>query len=314
MIMHNGLELKVDRYGRDEKWRFLDQAFVKESQHFIGLNLKLHGVHVRLLFTSEACQLAWQQIWSKALSFEKNLAVDLEVILYPQEESGHLNWDQDEMLAIEGRYKKDSNTAGPLHLVHRDFCAKELAQDKFLYIGPTSAKTDGLYNFLRWALPRYLLKQKKFLIHSSVVVNDRDEGLIFLGASEAGKSTLAQMAWDQKLRALGDDMNIVSSNHMVEGAMLGQGQNIKTLLGEEFKIKAALAIFKSTDNALRPSDKAMALRYWLLSCCNLLSSNFAQEGIERQCLDLLSQKALEIPFYQLHFNRQLDLNSIFRQV
>lgn len=93
--------------------------------------------------------------------------------------------------------------------VQRDFTARKISEKKvLLFCEPLVG--DGLFNFLRWFLPRKLLSYNRFLIHSSCVLDKQNKAHLFLGHSGAGKSTLSQL--DKNLSRLSDDMNILFMN------------------------------------------------------------------------------------------------------
>ena len=91
--------------------------------------------------------------------------------------------------------------------VQRDFVAKEHSE-KQIFVVLNEDLGDGLYNFLRWFLPRKLLKKNTYVLHCSSIVID-EKAYVFMGHSGAGKSTIANMAKRENFHVLGDDMNLL---------------------------------------------------------------------------------------------------------
>ncbi|PCI08692.1 MAG: hypothetical protein COB73_06680, partial [Flavobacteriaceae bacterium] len=67
---------------------------------------------------------------------------------------------------------------------------------------------DGLYNGLRWLIPRLLIQNQEVILHSSCIVGKDGKAYFFLGPSGAGKSTITTFSKNRKV--LGDDMNVLS--------------------------------------------------------------------------------------------------------
>lgn len=66
---------------------------------------------------------------------------------------------------------------------------------------------DGFYNFLRWAMPLHFIRSRKYLLHSSCILDPYKRAYFCLGPSGAGKTTISSLA--PRKRVLGDDMNVL---------------------------------------------------------------------------------------------------------
>ena len=89
--------------------------------------------------------------------------------------------------------------------IQRDFAA--IKYERTINVIADLKVSDSFHNFLRWYLPKELMKLNQYVLHSSCIVGIDGKARFFLGHSGAGKSTIASLSEDRAI--LGDDMNII---------------------------------------------------------------------------------------------------------
>ncbi len=194
--------------------------------------------------------------------------------------------------------------------IQRDFLGIYTQTEKSVLCICNPGLSDGFYNSMRWILPRFMLKEKKLLVHSSCVV-DRNSAhaSLFLGPSNAGKSTIASLAAPRMV--LGDDMNVVSIREgaiYTEAGGFGQDPQFQGPLGKIFPLSGIYWIQKNRANKLSALHKVTATVKFLsciMSYADTIHFNRNQEHVFQ-----IVEKILEIhSMDQLDF--QLD-NSIWQ--
>lgn len=206
---------------------------LKSSAFPFHFSLKIHNIPCRFHFSSEALleklkkffPLTWQQS-------------------FLEEEVIEIYWESPQSIL-----KRDLPNWGELRssdchfldnwVLQRDFIAQSCDPKKYFLVAEQQVD-DGLFNFLRYLLPRELLQKNSVLFHSSCVVDERNGAYLFFGPSGAGKTTLSQLC--QGGNVLGDDMNLLKIENkkvLVEPALVGQRYYSPKNFAKTFEIKAA---------------------------------------------------------------------------
>lgn len=193
--------------------------------------------------------------------------------------------------------KEDSALA-----IHRDFIARE--SDKHVTLICEDNLSDGLYNFLRWFLPKKLYEIDSFVLHSCCIVGNDGKARFFLGHSGAGKSTIASMANGRKI--LGDDMNLLQfeKNLAYPGAIGGlfiDGVDYN----DSFEIAGFYWLNQDSKNELSPISTAKAHSKLLASVTNLFWDSLNQEQIQK-IMEITFEISTSIPSYQLNFTKSSE--------
>lgn len=187
--------------------------------------------------------------------------------------------------------------------IQRDFIAKELESSEVLLISDDELG-DGLYNFLRWFLPKKLLATDQFVIHSSCIVGRDGKARFFLGHSGAGKSTVAGLAEERKI--LGDDMNLFNfkDNQAMAGAIGGiffSGVDYC----DTFDVEGFYWLEQSDNNTLSKMSSSSAHTKLMASITNLFWDNLEEEVIQ-EIMDKTYSMAQNYPMYKLSFTKTTD--------
>jgi hypothetical protein len=134
-------------------------------------------------------------------------------------------------------------------------------------------------------------------LHASGVIY-KERGLLFLGHSEAGKSTMVKMMRDRS-EILCDDRVIVRrwpEGFRVHGTW-SHGEVPDVSPGPAM-LKAIFLLVKDVDNGVQSEDKRAAFRH-LMDC---LIKPFATADWWDRTLSLGERLASEVPFYRLRFD------------
>ncbi len=147
-------------------------------------------------------------------------------------------------------------------------------------------------------LARSLASRQACYLHSSAVILDR-QGFVFVGHSDAGKTTISRQLTAGGAELLCDDRNIV--RRWPDGFRLHgtwSHGDIPEVSGSEAPLKALLFLKQAERNRLVPLAERDAF-YRLTSCVvrPLLSADWWE-----QTLDLLERLAREVPCHELEFD------------
>ena len=148
-------------------------------------------------------------------------------------------------------------------------------------------------------LARVLADRRGCYFHSSGVIFE-GQGLLFVGRSEAGKSTMANMLRD-KAEILCDDRMIVRG--WPEGFKIcGTWSNgdVEDVSANCAPLKAILFLEKARENRLIPLDDKQEVIGKLLAC---LVKPFVTADWWDKMLSLVEKIAREVPLYSLRFDQ-----------
>lgn len=149
-------------------------------------------------------------------------------------------------------------------------------------------------------LARILPDRNGCIIHSSGLVY-KDSGLVFVGHSEAGKSTIVKI-FKNKAEILCDDRVIIRrkpDNFYVYGTWShGEVSDVSAGKG---KLKALFFLKKSKENKIEPLENKKEITTNILDCIvkPLVTSDWWDKIIT-----LAYNISREIPCYNLHFNKK----------
>ncbi len=198
-------------------------------------------------------------------------------------------------------------------VIQRDFIAFYDHNDRTYYFTSFYTLDDGIYNFLRWMLPRYLIQTNKILLHSSCIVLN-EKAYFCLGPSGAGKTTLSQLSSPNTV--LDDDMNVVSINKPNVEAFAGAvGQRIEDpeLFGKSYPVGGFFWLTQDDScyvTNLRPAQKKM---YLLRSVANLFWDSLTPRELEKVG-ELTNYLIENCEFKELHFNKSQEVwNHVFSE-
>jgi len=157
----------------------------------------------------------------------------------------------------------------------------------------TMAPTDQI------VLARVLADRRACYLHSSAVVIE-GAGLVFVGHSEAGKSTIAGLL-DGRSQLLCDDRNIVRrwpDGFRVHGTW-SHGE-IPRVSAASAPLRAILLLTKSDENRLVRVEDRMRLATTLAAC---MIKPVVDSAWWQKSLDLVQTMMNEIPCYEMRFDR-----------
>ena len=155
---------------------------------------------------------------------------------------------------------------------------------------------------------RLLAERQGCYLHSSGVILD-GQGLIFIGHSEAGKSTISRML-EPHGEVLCDDRNIVRrwpDGYRVYGTWShGEWPVVSAASGP---LRALMFLQQAPDNYLEPiADRREVVRR-LIGC---LIKPFVTVDWWQKMLDLIENMARELPAYHLYFDKSGDVVAVLK--
>jgi len=159
-------------------------------------------------------------------------------------------------------------------------------------------------------LARALADREGCYIHSSGVSLD-DKGLLFVGHSEAGKSTMIKML-KGKAKILCDDRIIVRrypGGYKIFGTW-SHGE-IPEVSPDSAPLKAILFLEKSGENRIVPMEEAKDILSRLLAC---LIKPIVTPDWWHKMLALVEKITNEVPSYAIHFDKSGRIVDLLRQL
>jgi MoaA/NifB/PqqE/SkfB family radical SAM enzyme len=159
-------------------------------------------------------------------------------------------------------------------------------------------------------LARLLSDRQGCILHSAGAILD-GKGLIFVGHSDAGKTTITRLL-EGHAEVLCDDRNIV--RRWPDGYELcgtwSHGESSAVSAGSA-PLHAVLFLRQSAENrAIRLKDQKQIVRQ-VLAC---LIRGFVDKDWWQKTLDFVEDFSREVPFYELHFKKQGDITSMLREL
>lgn len=185
-------------------------------------------------------------------------------------------------------------------IIQRDFIASSEENNYFLIC--SSLETDGIQNFLRAIVPLLLLKERKYIIHSSCVIsNNKKETFLFLGHSGHGKTTISRLASPRLV--LSDDMNLFDMNtNTICAAALGHQIHSNNSYDNSYSIKKIFWIVKDSRNEIIKMTRPQLTLYLMSSITNIFWNQLSNDQTQEIMADA-SVIAQNIEGYFLHFKK-----------
>lgn len=206
-----------------------------------------------------------------------------------------LNWDLEEnpdCLLFNGEKVESA--------IQRDFIG--IDKGKKVLLNLDAKQSDGIFNALRWLLPRRMIEKGYFLLHSSCVVQE-GKAHFFLGHSGAGKSTVAKLSGDRIV--LGDDMNVMRIKNgkvYARAGGLGGLSFESTNFDEEFPVEGFYWLSQSDEDEKLPLNASIAVTKFLASLANVFWENL-EDAQKEKLMSLGLEVATVSPFYELKFTK-----------
>lgn len=263
------------------------------------LRCTYHGVALKIYFESESLllkmksflPLSWQ---SPEASFEKTA---IEVFwLNPKKFFLSNSWQEDSNPDCEVTFSARGEVA-----IQRDFIGLFDVKG-FSIIVAQQEMDDGIFNALRWLLPRRMVQFKSVLLHSSCVVGHNGLAYFFLGPSGAGKTTVTEMAEGRLI--LGDDMNVLNWSRdkmQAEAGALGQRYSNAPMFSKQFPVGGFFWLQQSSRHFLDRENISKSPMRLLSSCANLFWNENAPD-LAGEVLKMVHSINLVHPVYELEFN------------
>ncbi len=159
-------------------------------------------------------------------------------------------------------------------------------------------------------LARVLADREGCYIHASGVVLD-GKGILFVGHSDAGKSTMVMMLQDA-VKVLCDDRIVVRrwpKGFKIHGTW--SHGDVPDVSADAAPLKAILFLKQDRENRLIPIDHKQEIIGMLLAC---LIKPLGTAGWWEKMLDLVDQMAHEVPCYSLHFTKDGDVIDLLKRL
>ncbi len=179
---------------------------------------------------------------------------------------------------------------------------------------------DGLFNMLRWLIPRKMILNNLILLHSSCVIGKDGKAYLFLGHSGAGKSTIAKLA-GPKRTVLGDDMNIIKiqgnkkdNRFVVESAILGQMIFSQSEFDIEHTVGGCFWINKDKENSITPIKRSHSALKFLASIPNMFWENSSSPLHSQKTMEMATKLSSAFELKQLNFKRDNTFWSLIDEI
>lgn len=170
-----------------------------------------------------------------------------------------------------------------------------------------------IYDVLQIILINYLVRHKGFFIHSMAVKDTDDSGLIFIGKSGAGKTTMARI-WDKysKAKVLNDDRviarNIAGRFYIYGTPWHGDFNDYLKSLPYRARLDKLFFIFHGKNNVLIDIDERQS-RAFLYQ--NIFFTFWDSQGL-KQAIDLSRELSHKVAAYKLWFKDTKDVVGFVR--
>jgi MoaA/NifB/PqqE/SkfB family radical SAM enzyme len=159
-------------------------------------------------------------------------------------------------------------------------------------------------------LARLLAERNGCILHSAGVILD-NQGWLFLGHSEAGKTTVTRLL-EHEAEILCDDRNIV--RRLPEGYRLygtwSHGES-PLVSARSAPLRAALFLKQAHENRLLHLADRKEIRTRMLAC---LVRGFVDSDWWNHILDFAEAFSRDIPCFELRFTKQVDLAAMLREL
>lgn len=211
----------------------------------------------------------------------------------------HSDWENE---ASQDCYTNDFNTMA----IQRDFAAMQINDLETILICRNSMD-DGFNNFLRWFLPRKLLRKDVLVLHSSCVIDHDGMANIFLGHSGAGKSTVVELRDGRD--HLSDDMNLIikeNGKYFVQAGAIGGLFFERVDYAKKIPVKSLNWLIQ---DKLFKKEKLSPTKSYMKAMASV--SNIFWHSLPKNETDKIMEMALDItkdlPMYSVQFKKEKEL-------
>ena len=186
--------------------------------------------------------------------------------------------------------------------IQRDFAGKIVSPTDIIFIAEEK-KCDGFYNFLRWILPRKMLELKKYILHSSCILDRGGKAHFFLGHSGAGKTTITSFADGRSV--LGDDMNVIfeeGGELYASPGGIGGFFEPDVKIHEKFLVSSINWLVQDSKTERVRIDEGESVSKLMASFSSLFWESLPEESM-KDLLDFSIVAASKVSFYNLFFQK-----------
>ena len=174
---------------------------------------------------------------------------------------------------------------------------------------PETLSATRIWGYSFYQAARWHVEHGGLNIHSSAVARG-DNGFLFLGVSESGKSTVAQLSHSVGLSPLGDDLNFILSDP-------GRGYCLSAVPGaihspvgyslQQPPLRGIFVLVQDRRDYLIPLTPMQLVRY-LFDGSNVQSPYVHQfpDDLMEMAFHTVCDIARRVPGYQLHFRKSPD--------
>jgi MoaA/NifB/PqqE/SkfB family radical SAM enzyme len=159
-------------------------------------------------------------------------------------------------------------------------------------------------------LARLLAEREGCILHSAGVILD-DRGWLFIGHSEAGKTTVTRLL-EKEAEILCDDRNIL--RRQPDGYRLygtwSHGES-PLVSPRSAPLRAALFLRQAPENRLQRLDDRREIFRRFVAC---LIRGFVDAAWWERMLDFAESFSRDVPCYELHFTRDAELATLLREL
>ena len=266
---------------------------------FTNLNICYHGVNVSLTLETKKLHHAFIEGIPKSwqIAAESKFEPELNITWLDASKRIANPNDYDFDPYPEYRFEVENNKR---LIIQRDLIAIEKSPENF-HVMTLPEVTDGFFNVFRLILPKFLLKQNSLVLHSSCVVGRDGYARVFLGESNAGKSTTSRLSEPRKI--LGDDINIFhfdGDTVYASSAFIGGNPIYKIPFDQKIPVKGFFWIHKDKSNWIKPTTRLEKIKFLFMSLF-LWTPIEDTESLSNETLDFLSRIESSIDMKHLGF-------------
>lgn len=173
---------------------------------------------------------------------------------------------------------------------------------------PTEGSFVQIFLYILFLATRWHVEHGHLCLHSSAVARD-NKGFLFLGDSDAGKTTVARLSDSVGFRALGDDLNFVLQEHSGQYRLAAAPSPNPSPVGYSMlrpQLKSVFKLVQDNKNYIVPLSSMQTAKVLFDGFRQVPKSNSFPARIFGISLKNISEIARHIPGYELHFRKSPD--------